>query len=56
LNYLVKMKDGFHSLDMNRYLFERGIVANHLFTQKKSLEKQFLEILAEADHAALAKG
>jgi hypothetical protein len=24
-------------------------------TQKKSLEKQFLEILAEADHAALVK-
>jgi hypothetical protein len=31
-------------------------VASHLVTQKKSLEKQFLEILAEADHAALAKG
>jgi len=54
--YTVKMKEGFHSLELNRYLFERGIVASHLFTQKKSLEKQFLEILAEADHAALAKG
>lgn len=52
--YLVKMKDGFHSQDLNRYLFEKGIVANHLVTQKKSLEKQFLEILAEAD-AALIK-
>ncbi len=49
--YLVKMKDGFHSQDLNRYLFEKGIVANHLVTQKKSLEKQFLEILAEADAA-----
>lgn len=55
-NYVVKMKDGFHSLELNRYLFEKGIVASHLVTQKKSLEKQFLEILAEADHAALAKG
>lgn len=54
--YVVKMKEGFHSLELNRYLFEKGIVANHLVTQKKSLEKQFLEILAEADHAALAKG
>jgi ABC-2 type transport system ATP-binding protein len=54
--YVVKMKDGFHSLELNRYLFEKGIVASHLVTQKKSLEKQFLEILAEADHAALAKG
>lgn len=55
-HYLVKMKDGFHSLELNRYLFEKGLVASHLVTQKKSLEKQFLEILAEADHAALAKG
>jgi ABC-type multidrug transport system ATPase subunit len=54
--YVVKMKEGFHSLELNRYLFDKGIVASHLVTQKKSLEKQFLEILAEADHAALAKG
>ncbi len=54
--YVVKMKEDFHSLELNRYLFEKGIVASHLVTQKKSLEKQFLEILAEADHAALAKG
>lgn len=56
INYhLVKMREGFHSQDLNRYLFEKGIVATHLVTQKKSLEKQFLEILAEADHAALVK-
>ena len=53
--FVVKMKEGFHSLELNRYLFERGIVASHLLTQKKSLEKQFLEILAEADHAATVK-
>jgi ABC-type multidrug transport system ATPase subunit len=53
--YLVKMKDGFHSQDLNRFLFEKGIVASHLTTQKKSLEKQFLEILSEADHAAIIK-
>lgn len=54
-HFVVKMKDNFHSQDINRYLFERGIVATHLLTQKKSLEKQFLEILAEADHAAPVK-
>jgi ABC-2 type transport system ATP-binding protein len=54
-HFVVKMKDGFHSLELNRFLFEKGIVANHLRTQKKSLEKQFLEILAEADHAAVTK-
>lgn len=53
--FVVKMREGFHSLELNRYLFEKGIVATHLVTQKKSLEKQFLEILAEAEHAALIK-
>lgn len=48
-NFLVKMKDGFHSQDLNRFLFDKGIVASHLVTQKKSLEKQFLEILSEAE-------
>ncbi|MEJ0056882.1 MAG: hypothetical protein WDN75_15240 [Bacteroidota bacterium] len=33
------MKEGFHSQELNRYLFEKGIVATHLVTQKKSLEK-----------------
>ncbi len=55
LSFVVKMKVGFHSLELNRYLFEKGIVASHLLTQKKSLEKQFLEILAEADNAAPVK-
>jgi ABC-2 type transport system ATP-binding protein len=48
-NYAVKMKDGFHSQDLNRFLFEKGITASHLVTQRKSLEKQFLEILSEAE-------
>ncbi|NOT74464.1 MAG: ABC transporter ATP-binding protein [Cyclobacteriaceae bacterium] len=54
-HFLVRMKGGFHSENLNQYLFDKGIVATHLVTQKKSLEKQFLEILAEADHAALIK-
>ena len=48
-NFIVKMKDGAHSADINKFLFQKGIVATHLLTQKKSLEKQFLEILAEVD-------
>ncbi len=47
--FLVKMKEGFHSQDLNRFLFEKGIVVSHLLTQKKSLEKQFLEILSESE-------
>jgi ABC-type multidrug transport system ATPase subunit len=47
-HFLVMMKDGFHSQDLNRFLFEKGIIASHLITKKKSLEKQFLEILSEA--------
>ena len=45
--FQVMMKDGFHSQDMNRFLFEKGIVVSHLITKKKTLEKQFLEILSE---------
>jgi ABC-2 type transport system ATP-binding protein len=48
--FLVMMKDGFHSQDLNRFLFEKGIVVSHLITKKKSLEKQFLEILSESNH------
>ena len=48
-SYLVTLRDGFHSKELNKFLFEKGVVASHLVTKKKSLEKQFLEILAEAD-------
>ncbi|MBS1558996.1 MAG: ATP-binding cassette domain-containing protein [Bacteroidetes bacterium] len=45
--FLVRLRDDFHSVDLNKFLFEKGIVASHIVTQKKSLEKQFLEILQE---------
>jgi ABC-type multidrug transport system ATPase subunit len=48
--FQVMMKDGFHSTDLNRFLFDKGIAASHLATRKKSLEKQFLEILADTAH------
>lgn len=47
-SYHVSLRDGFHSKDLNRFLFEKGVVVSHLVTKKKSLEKQFLEILAES--------
>jgi ABC-type multidrug transport system ATPase subunit len=46
--FQVSLRDGFKSKDLNQFLFEKGIVASHLVTKKKSLEKQFLEILAGA--------
>jgi ABC-2 type transport system ATP-binding protein len=49
--FQVMMKDGFHSKDLNRFLFDKGIVASHLATRKKSLEKQFLEILSDTSHS-----
>jgi ABC-type multidrug transport system ATPase subunit len=47
-HFVVMMKEGMHSHDLNRFLFEKGITASHLTTRKKSLEKQFLEILADS--------
>jgi ABC-2 type transport system ATP-binding protein len=47
--YTIKLNDGLSSTDINKYLFENGIVASHLVTLRKSLEKQFLEILEESE-------
>ena len=44
--YEVTLRDGFHSQDLNKFLFDEGVTANHLVTRKKSLEKQFIEILS----------
>ena len=46
--FQIALRDGFRSKDLNKFLFEKGVVASHLVTRKKSLEKQFLEILAGA--------
>jgi ABC-type multidrug transport system ATPase subunit len=50
--FQVTMKDGFHSQDMNRFLLDKGIVVSQLSTKRKTLEKQFLEILADTSSAA----
>jgi ABC-type multidrug transport system ATPase subunit len=47
-SFQVTLRDGFKSKDLNKFLFDKGVVATHLITKKKSLEKQFLEILAES--------
>lgn len=48
--YNVALLDNFKGGDLNRFLFENGVVADHLVTKKKSLEKMFLEILADTNH------
>ncbi len=47
--YTITTADGTGAKEINRYLYENGVTISHLVTQKKSLEKQFLEILAESD-------
>lgn len=46
--YEVTLVDGKKSPDLNKYLFEKGVTVSHLVAKKKSLEKQFLEILADS--------
>lgn len=46
-NFQVTLRDNFHAKELNRFLFDQGVVVNHLVTKKKSLEKMFLEILSE---------
>jgi len=53
--FQVMMKASYHSHDLNKFLFEKGIVASHLSTRKKTLEKQFLEILAESSGPEVKK-
>jgi ABC-type multidrug transport system ATPase subunit len=48
--YNVALRDNFKGGDLNKFLFENGVVADHLVTKKKSLEKMFLEILADTNH------
>ncbi len=47
--YTATMVNGYNSTDINAYLFKKGITAKHLVVKTKSLEKQFLEILADQE-------
>ncbi|MBU1011249.1 MAG: ABC transporter ATP-binding protein [Bacteroidetes bacterium] len=44
---IVKLNQGFHAGTLNRYAFDNGIEINHLAIRHESLEKHFLELLAE---------
>ena len=50
--YTVTLEEGTNSVDLNRFLIEKGVVVSHLLAQRKTLEKQFLELLAESEHHA----
>ncbi len=43
----VTIKADSNTSDLNAYLFEKGLVLNHLTTRSKSLEEQFLEIVGK---------
>jgi ABC-type multidrug transport system ATPase subunit len=46
-SYQLTLREGFQSKDVNRFLFERGVIASRLVTHKRSLEEMFREILSE---------
>jgi len=50
-HYSVTLSDGVGAEEMNKYLFNNGVIISHLLTKRKSLEKQFLEILKETENA-----
>ena len=45
--FQLTLQEGYHSHDVNKFLFENGVIADHLVTKKRSLEKMFIEILAD---------
>ena len=44
---VVKLKGGTTTFDLNNFMISKGIVLSHLSIRKKSLERQFLELLTE---------
>lgn len=47
--YTMTMNNGYSPADVNEYLFKQNITAKHLLLKTRSLEQQFLEILAETE-------
>ena len=41
---LVYLKENLEARELNRFLFEKNIVLNHLVKRKSSLEEQFLKL------------
>lgn len=50
--YTMTMNNGYTASDVNAYLFKNDITAKHLLLKTRSLEQQFLEILAETEGGA----
>jgi len=46
--FILTLKEAHEAADVNKLLIDNSIIASHLFTVHKSLEKQFLEILNES--------
>lgn len=46
--FVVSVKPAYSAESLNRYLFEKGIVVQHLSAQKHSLEMKFLELTTSA--------
>lgn len=46
--YVVSLSDGTKAQDLSKFLVDKGIVVTHLIARRRSLEKQFLEILADS--------
>ena len=49
---LVTIREGVTATELNNYCFERGITLKKLFTQRNSLEQEFMKILRENDESA----
>ncbi len=49
--FVVTLAEDHDAADLNVYMHQKGIVLSYLVTQKKSLEKQFLELLSQSDNA-----
>ena len=49
----VRLTNNQSSVDLNRFLIERGIIVSHLSQRTNSLEQQFLQILATDSNSAI---
>lgn len=45
--FLIRLKEGYASSELNQYLLKEGVAITHLGTRKKSLENYFLELMNE---------
>ena len=45
--YVVNVSDETSSIDLNKYLIEKGVIASHLTQVKSNLEQEFLKILSD---------